>query len=1120
MSEAADALIAQLASIDLNAYEEQRLIGQGVSGSVLLVRHRTDHTLHALKQIRVQTAEETRRALEEAQRMFTLRHPSLVEATGVHVERLTLGRCEVSILMEFCEGGDLEKVLRGLSGGQGLGEEQAVNLLSQLIVVLDFVHSSGAVHRDIKPANLLLNADRQTLKLADLGLARRIDSSSASRGAGTIAYMSSEAFTDRPASSMDIWSVGIVAIELVTKYRPDNTTQTQTQVEALLERLNRAGCTPAFREAVAGMLRLDPADRPSAAELLRFPLFLRAALAQHERSAAHVSPSLDNLQGLVSQAPWLAPHLIEGLPWEQATSSSAMAVRLCACTAGTGGADTGTPRADACRRAAAGLLSLIQSAPGNANFSERYNVHKSVLCFSRARASMHMAQALDLGFKVSSGLLSVERNVQAGAPEVVRARQEVLRRLASCPSLSAAPELGGVRVLTAFHLAPSEEIARSIMQGGFAILGTRDDGYYGQGIYVTLDAEYAIEEYGRRQGRQTRMALVVCAVIVGSIYPVVEMPSGPGGFLGGPLTPRADTHVAVVAWGKGAAPGSPAWLPCPPERWEEARRKTYTELVLRYESQLLPLGYMMVQAAARHDPNFRIARKPSVLADTQTSWLEGQLQSLGALALLGGVSQNLVTLPTGTSDFDMLRSVLAEGLTTEHRVLCVKNLQAIKSPALVRRFNAHRPPVAGDSEYCFLMHGTSLNNAINIAREGFDLPTERDDEGRFLAGSSSGIEGFDLLRFGGGIYLSSGAAKANVFAKDSEGQPAIVICAVKLGCSKQVRGSSEEYSMIEAASAWLGGFDSVYFKWDEYGSWDEYVVYTADAVLPMFIATYQTVATRDVDFFLEQQYSLEDEDEYTDRQEVSASETLGAFDQLKAALAGRFRPPEALRAFDQLKAALAGLDVTKLAATADLVGPLSIIGDAAQSGGINASSVAFLENQESMCLLSKTLQASCEMTQWQALRVLSNFCFESKRRQDLLHRPRIFAELFHSLCTLLASPNVAVVQKATFLACNITSHHDPPDGDSGDRLIKSLVDAVESTGDTTCTFYVCRSAASDPGLGRSAPSLLSHVRDSYWDRHPQPLQTLWLTVRPRHTRALSPTRSSASSVLRASFPSG
>ena len=41
--------------------------------------------------------------------------------------------------------------------------------ISQLLSILDEIHSNGVVHRDIKPANILINQQNLKIKLIDFG---------------------------------------------------------------------------------------------------------------------------------------------------------------------------------------------------------------------------------------------------------------------------------------------------------------------------------------------------------------------------------------------------------------------------------------------------------------------------------------------------------------------------------------------------------------------------------------------------------------------------------------------------------------------------------------------------------------------------------------------------------------------------------------------------------------------------------------------------------------------------------------------------------------------------------------------------------------------------------------
>ena len=146
-------------------------------------------------------------------------------------------------------------------------------------------------HRDVKPANILLTSARD-LKLADLGLARSLNESSAaiksaSNGAaGTFAYMPPEAWESPPQRTFagDVWSAGVVALQLAS---PDATpgdapiglgeqTTVSLQVEDRLSALS-GSVTPPYLDAVRCMLTFVHAERATASELLCEAAFYEAA---------------------------------------------------------------------------------------------------------------------------------------------------------------------------------------------------------------------------------------------------------------------------------------------------------------------------------------------------------------------------------------------------------------------------------------------------------------------------------------------------------------------------------------------------------------------------------------------------------------------------------------------------------------------------------------------------------------------------------------------------------------------------------------------------------------------------------------------------------------------------
>src|SRR5205085_594636 len=85
---------------------------------------------------------------------------------------------------EYLEGGDLQRLGRE----QNISLGRAFSYIEQVCAGLRHAHLHGVIHRDIKPHNLLLTADRQTVKIADFGVARLSQADTPITRVGTNAY--------------------------------------------------------------------------------------------------------------------------------------------------------------------------------------------------------------------------------------------------------------------------------------------------------------------------------------------------------------------------------------------------------------------------------------------------------------------------------------------------------------------------------------------------------------------------------------------------------------------------------------------------------------------------------------------------------------------------------------------------------------------------------------------------------------------------------------------------------------------------------------------------------------------------------------------------------------------
>merc|ERR1712137_1239663 len=576
-------------------YHITERLGGGGEGETVLASHRTSGEQVAIKRMVHRNASEASRAWQEGQKLAELRHPLIVAVRKIFQDDY-LQRVRVNIVMEFCAGGDLQQQLQA---ERPLEEVRVLQYLASIVLALEFIHSKGIVHRDLKPQNLLLDGSGR-LKLADFGFARRVDGTKSSRGGGTFCYMAPEAFdaTRDAHPALDVWSLGVLAVELASGQHPTDVVREDVtaHVQQKLISIPSSFSRDFYPWVGSSMLAAEPALRSTAPGLRRAPL-LEPFVLQLEDEMELGHSSTTRLRDFVKAAPWHAP--------QQALADSAWRLQ-------DGPSNFFRAYLAECPLAASAmLLQLIQGVPGNEAFGSEFDMAKCVLVKCHGRANQFVARAFALNHRLRASekaLFSLEPAIAEGGAEIVEARRAVLERFfRTYPS--ACPLAGGlenVRVWIAFAAAPSEEVARKVLLGGFAKLSTLDPGFYGSGIYLTLDAaRYAVERYGQQTfntdkatgivDRSKPVALLVAAVVVGNAFPVVELPGTPeaegGSYLGRPLRPKADSHLAVVKWGANRwRPGKNESVPCAPDEWK--REQTYTELVVD-DASVLPLGYVM-----------------------------------------------------------------------------------------------------------------------------------------------------------------------------------------------------------------------------------------------------------------------------------------------------------------------------------------------------------------------------------------------------------------------------------------------------------------------------------------------------------------------------------------------
>ncbi len=282
-------------------YQLVEILGSGGFGETYIAAdlQRPGQPLCVVKQLRPVTND--LKLFRLSQRLFK-REAEILERLGNHDQIPQLlayfeEAQEFYLVEEFIDGHPLRQELLP---GQAMPEPKIVEVLTNILLILDFIHACGVIHRDIKPSNIIRRRTDQKLVLIDFGAVKEtqaqvVDDQTQLQtvGIGTKGYMPSEQSAGSPRFNSDIYALGVIGIQALTGRPPDRLDEDEQTGELIWK--TKASASAELESILTRMTKYSFRDRyQSTREVLN-----DLEVLLHRYGLNHLLDAMQNLGSVV-----------------------------------------------------------------------------------------------------------------------------------------------------------------------------------------------------------------------------------------------------------------------------------------------------------------------------------------------------------------------------------------------------------------------------------------------------------------------------------------------------------------------------------------------------------------------------------------------------------------------------------------------------------------------------------------------------------------------------------------------------------------------------------------------------------------------------------------------------